>query len=248
MVLVFVLDLIRGRIVGRRLGQLHLRHVFVCTFLVSNALVELGALIFLNFLLTRHCILIVGRWLLLCTGLGFQGLWIGRQLLRASLGRARNVRLVVTSICRLLLICVWVAEGVATLLRSTDIHAYFLRHLIYLWTFCISCSIERFFAFSARLSASLRRDFGVSGNSCGIIERNAVDIDRYILGKVIARHYHLQVAVGLLEACASPRLLPDQILTSSTIDVVTLSFQCRRSTGPILANFRARGRLVHFAR
>ena len=78
MVLVFVLDLIRGRIVGRRLGHLHLRHVFVCTFLVSNALVELGALIFLNFLLTRHSILIVGRRLLLCTGLGFQGLWIGR--------------------------------------------------------------------------------------------------------------------------------------------------------------------------
>ena len=78
MVLVFVLNLIRGRIVGRRLGQLHLRHVFVCTFLVSNALVELRALIFLNFLLTRHSILIVGRGLLLCTGLGFQGLWIGR--------------------------------------------------------------------------------------------------------------------------------------------------------------------------
>ena len=83
--LILVLDFIRRCVVGCGLRQLHLRRILNCTLLVRNALVELGALLLLNLLLTRHSVLIIGRGLLLPTTLRFHRQIVRRELLRARL-------------------------------------------------------------------------------------------------------------------------------------------------------------------
>ena len=146
---------------------------------------------------------------------------------------------------RLLLLClllllkrIRIAGGGSSLLRASDVHTHFLRHLVDLRSLRCGGRVYCFLPFPARLTACFGSKLLVITSTCrGIIERDAVNVDRDVLRKVVAGHDHLHRSIGLLQARTGPLLLPDQILPGSPVQVVALGFERRGCARPILANF-----------
>ena len=119
-----------------------------------------------------------------------------------------RLRLLLLLLC--LLLRIRIADGGTALLRAPDVHTHFLRHLVDLRSLRCGSRVYCFLPFPARLTACFRRKLLViTSDWRGIIERDAVNVDRDVLRKVVTGHDHLHRTIGLLQARTGPLLLPD---------------------------------------